>query len=90
MKKVLKWIGWIAAGVVGLLIVALLGIYVASSLRLNKIYQVQPEAITLPTGDAAVAEGSNREVAATITETVVAAFRILYVDGIVRELRVEA
>ena len=39
---------------------------------------------------AAVAEGSNREVAATITETVVAAFRILYVDGIVRELRVEA
>ncbi|MCB9077784.1 MAG: c-type cytochrome [Anaerolineaceae bacterium] len=60
MKKVLKWIGWIAAGIVGLLIVALGGIYVASSMRLNKTYDVQPAAVTIPTGEAAVAEGGRQ------------------------------
>lgn len=57
MKKIIKWIGWSLAAVVGLVGVALLGIYVASSLHLNKTYEIQPAAVTIPTGAAAVAEG---------------------------------
>lgn len=57
MKRILKWTGWMVGGIAGLLVVALTGAYIASSLRLNKTYQVQPAAVTIPGGEAAVTEG---------------------------------
>ena len=60
MKKFFKWFGIILGGVVGLLILALLGVYITSSLRLNKIYNVQPAAVIIPSGEAAVTEGKRQ------------------------------
>ncbi|MCB0197073.1 MAG: cytochrome c [Anaerolineae bacterium] len=60
MKKIFKWIGWIVGIVVGLLIVALLGVYVVSTMQLNKTYQVEPAALTIPTGEAAITEGGRQ------------------------------
>ena len=52
MKKFFKWGGMILGAVAGLLVLALLGVYLVSSLRLNKTYDVQPAAVTIPTGEA--------------------------------------
>ena len=60
MKKILKWIGWIVGAIVGLLVLALLGLYIASSLRLNKNYHVQPVAVAIPTGETVVTEGKRQ------------------------------
>jgi mono/diheme cytochrome c family protein len=60
MKKFFKWGGIILGVVAGLLILALLGMYIASSLGLNKVYDVQPAAVTIPTGEAAVTEGERQ------------------------------
>ncbi|MCB0209082.1 MAG: c-type cytochrome [Anaerolineae bacterium] len=60
MKKIFKWIGWIVGIVLALLIVALLGVYVISTMRLNKTYQIQLAAVTIPTGEDAVTEGGRQ------------------------------
>ena len=60
MKKVLKWIGIVLGGLLGLVVLALIGVYIASSLRLNKMYDVQPSAVAIPTDEAAVAEGKRQ------------------------------
>lgn len=57
MKEVLKWLGIILGGLVGLILLALVGVYFMSESRLNKTYDVQPERVTIPTDAAAVAEG---------------------------------
>lgn len=57
MKKVFKWLGIILAGLVGLILLAFAGMYFMSESRLNKTYDVQPEAVTVPTDAEAVAEG---------------------------------
>ncbi len=60
MKRIFKWIAWILGIILGLLVAALLGVYLVSGLRLNKTYTVQPAAVTIPTGEAAVAEGQRQ------------------------------
>ena len=60
MKKIFKWVGWGVGIIIGLLLVALLGVYIASSVRMNKTYQVQPAPVTIPTDQAAVAEGKRQ------------------------------
>ncbi|MEJ2600168.1 MAG: c-type cytochrome [Anaerolineales bacterium] len=57
MKKVLKWIGIVLGGLVALLLVAAVVLYILGSARLNKTYDIQPEAITIPTDEAAIARG---------------------------------
>ncbi len=57
MKRFLKWIGFGLAGVVGLALLALAVVYVLSNARLNKIYDVQPAAVPVPTDETAVNEG---------------------------------
>lgn len=60
MKRVFKWLSWIVGVIVALLVVALLGLYVTSGLRLNKSYAVQPAKVTIPTEETAVAEGQRQ------------------------------
>jgi mono/diheme cytochrome c family protein len=45
---------------VGLLTVAVLSVYLISGQKLNKTYEVQPTAVTIPNGEAAVAEGQRQ------------------------------
>jgi cytochrome c553 len=57
MKKILKWIGIGLGSLVALLVVAAVVLYILGSNRLNKHYDIQPEAIAIPTGEAAIARG---------------------------------
>jgi mono/diheme cytochrome c family protein len=57
MKKVFKWLGIVLAGLVGLILLAYVGVYFMSESRLNKTYDVQPETVTVPTDAEALAEG---------------------------------
>lgn len=57
MKKFLKWLGIIIGGLVGLLLLALGTIYVISEVRINKAYDITPEAVSIPTDAEAIAEG---------------------------------
>lgn len=60
MKRVVKWLGWMVVVIGGLLVVAAVVLYVASSVRLNKSYAVQPAAVAIPTGETAVIEGQRQ------------------------------
>jgi len=60
MKRIFKWIGWTLGAVADLLVLALLGVYLLSGQRLHKTYEVQPAAVTIPTGAAAVSEGQRQ------------------------------
>ena len=66
MKKVLKWIGIILVSLVGLLMVAAGVSYGIGSARLNKSYDIQVEAITIPTDETAVARGRHLAQAVTL------------------------
>ena len=57
MKKILKWLGIVVGVLVVAVIVAIGAIYLLSSSRLNKTYDVQPAAVTIPTDEAAIQEG---------------------------------
>lgn len=57
MKKVLKWIGIILGGLVGLIVLALIGVYIWTEMRLNQSYDVPPAAVTVPTDADSIAEG---------------------------------
>lgn len=57
MKKVLKWVGIVLGGLLVLLLVAVGAVYVISNSRLNKTYNIQSEAVAVPTGDEAVQYG---------------------------------
>jgi mono/diheme cytochrome c family protein len=57
MKKVLKWIGILLAGLVGIVVVIALAGYLISERRINKTYAIADEALILPTDAASLAEG---------------------------------
>jgi cytochrome c5 len=59
MRKVLKWIGIILGGLVGLLIVAGVVLYSIGYSKLNKTRQVQPITISIPGDEAALARGEH-------------------------------
>lgn len=59
MRKILKWIGIVLAGLAGLLLVAAVVLYALGSSRLNKTYDIQVENIAVATGEAAIARGQH-------------------------------
>ena len=59
MKKLLKWLGLAIAGLIGLLIVAVVIVYVISSSRINQTYAVPVDAIAIPADEAAIARGEH-------------------------------
>ncbi len=57
MGKLLKWAGIIIGGLVGLILVAAAGLYLLTTARLNKVYDVQTEMIQIPTDAESIARG---------------------------------
>lgn len=68
MNKVLKWILIVLGGVLGLVVLAAIVLYFIGSAQLNKTYDIQAEAIPIPTGEAALARGEHLTVVALCTE----------------------
>lgn len=66
--RVLRWIGVVLGALVALLAVAAAGVYVASSVRLNKTYAIPAEQIDIPADPASIARG--RHLATTIGQCV--------------------
>lgn len=58
MKKVFKWIGIILVGLIGILAIAVAGFSISTNARLNKTYEVQPAAVSIPEDAAAIERGS--------------------------------
>ena len=48
MRKVFKWIGIVLGALVGLLLLAIAGLYLSVGLRMNRTYNVQPEVVNIP------------------------------------------
>ena len=57
MRKVLKWVGIMLGGLVGVVAVAALAGYIVSERRIAQTYTIADEALTLPTDAAGLAEG---------------------------------
>ena len=57
MRRLLKWAGIVVGGLVGLIIVAVLVLYLLGSRRVSKNYEFQVEAVQVPTGAAAIVRG---------------------------------
>lgn len=60
MRKALKWTGIVLGGLVALVVLVVAGILVSTGLRLNRTYDIQPEAVAIPTDAAAIERGRNR------------------------------
>lgn len=59
MRKVLKWIGSVLGVLLGLIVLAAVAVFIISGLQRNKVYDVQVEALTIPTDNAATARGQH-------------------------------
>ena len=59
MRKVIKWIGIVVGGLVGLIVVAVLGMMWSTDYRLNKKYDIPAEPVTIPTDAASLAIGKH-------------------------------
>lgn len=57
LKKVLKWIGIIIGGLVGLLVLAVIVLFIISGSKLGQVYQIPQETLTVPTDAEAIARG---------------------------------
>lgn len=57
MKKLFKWAGILVGGLMGLLAVTLGVVYILSENRVNRVYEVQPAAVTISREADAIAEG---------------------------------
>jgi mono/diheme cytochrome c family protein len=57
--KVLKWIGIVLGGLVGLVLLIALGLYAKSRLEFGKKYNVQVQSVVVPTDAASIARGKH-------------------------------
>ena len=62
--RALRWIGIGILSLAGVLLVATIGIYIASSIRMNEAYQIADESISIPSDAASIERG--RRLATTI------------------------
>lgn len=60
MKHVLKWIGIVLGSLIGLILVAGAVMYLIGESRLNKVYEVEPSNLTIPTDAASIEYGKHR------------------------------
>lgn len=59
MNRVTKWIGRGLAGLLGLLVVAIILVYALSARRINKVYSVSERALAIPSDSASIAKGKH-------------------------------
>ena len=57
MKRILKWVGIVLGGILGVLVIGLIVIYFQSQSRLTHVYQIPDENITIPTDAESIANG---------------------------------
>ena len=57
MKKILIWVGSILGGLVALLVLIVVVLYMIGTSRINKVYDVEVAAVTIPSGPAALEKG---------------------------------
>ena len=57
MKKIIKWIGIGGSGLLVLLLLVVFGLSWRASVRLNRTYNITPEALTIPSATDAINEG---------------------------------
>lgn len=60
MRKVLKWIGIVLGSLIGLLLVAGVILFFMGNARLNKVYDIPPSNLVLPTDEASLEYGKHR------------------------------
>ncbi len=59
MRRILKWIGIILGGLIGLLALAVIGMIVSTDMRFNRTHDVQPEAVAVSNDAASLARGQH-------------------------------
>ena len=59
MKKVLKWIGIVLGGLVGLVLVVAVVLIVIGSVKVSRNYQTEVESVSIPSSPEAVARGNH-------------------------------
>lgn len=59
MRRILKWISIVLAGLVGLILVAAMVMVVVGSARMNRTYNVNVSAVVIPDDEAALARGEH-------------------------------
>jgi mono/diheme cytochrome c family protein len=59
MRKVLKWIGIVLGGLVGLILLAVVAVFVLSGLRINKTYDIEIGTVSIPTDTASIESGQH-------------------------------
>lgn len=57
MNKLLKWIGIVLGGLVGLLLIGAIVLFLVSQSKINKRYEVEVAELTIPTDEASITEG---------------------------------
>lgn len=60
MRTVLKWIGIVLLGLLGVLLVAVLAIFIVSNSKSNQTFDVPTTDLTIPTDAASIAEGERQ------------------------------
>jgi len=68
MRKILKWIGIVVGGLVGLLVLAFLVLAVVGGAKASKKYDIPVETATIPTGAEAIQRGEHIAVIFTCTK----------------------
>jgi mono/diheme cytochrome c family protein len=66
--RIVRWIGIVLGGLVGLLLIAAAAVYIVSSVRMNTTYQIADEQIAIPTDVASIERG--RHLATSIGQCV--------------------
>jgi mono/diheme cytochrome c family protein len=59
MKQVLKWIGIVLAGLIGLIILAVVIVFVVSNSRVNATYDIEVESVEISTGEDVLEQGKH-------------------------------
>lgn len=59
MRKLLKWVGIVLGGLVGLLVLAATAVYAVSAYRFNRTYEVQVAPVKIPTDPESIAYGEH-------------------------------
>ena len=59
MKRILKWIGIVLGVLIVLLLIVVVALYVVGGSKQHKVWEVEPEAVTIPTDAASVARGDH-------------------------------
>ena len=57
MKKVLKWVGIVLGGLIGIIILAAVVLYIIGTFKINKTYDIQVAAVAVPTDAQAIERG---------------------------------